>query len=497
VKSPGIAGAVLAALSRPGIATASLAGIFAWFAARSAARPVDDADVWWIAAAGRDALSRWVAPSRNVYSFTAPDHPWVMHELGFGLVDALGIGALGPAFFPLFSLALATLVVAAAVPTVTARSRHPASAPLVLLLVIAGTRDALFAPRPSHAAILFPVAMVGITFRGGWSTARTAVAVLLEAMWANAHGSFPLGIAILAAGAFDATGRQERRSRLVAASLAALATLANPYGLELHGLVERYLWGRDETARIIHHHVLEFFPIWRWPQPFVNPFNAALLGMIIVLALSALARRRNVARSLLAIGLVALGAYQARHVTLAVVVGALLVHPELDALCAEATGAPARSVSVVRPALSVLPGFLLASILWALAASTRTAEQWIGPPVEGGDLWRLAGDLPRASKVYAPFEFSGLAIWLGAPRGVRVFYDPRNDCYPPEVAEAAFLLESPEARRSAPEILDRWGTELALVPSSHPVFAALSTSPAWPAWRRSGQWTAFRRSPQP
>jgi hypothetical protein len=152
---------------------------------------------------------------------------------------------------------------------------------------------------------------------------------------------------------------------------------------------------------------------------------------------------------------------------------------------------------VVRPALSVLPGFLLASILWALAASTRTAEQWIGPPVEGGDLWRLAGDLPRASKVYAPFEFSGLAIWLGAPRGVRVFYDPRNDCYPPEVAEAAFLLESPEARRSAPEILDRWGTELALVPSSHPVFAALSTSPAWPAWRRSGQWTAFRRSPQP
>jgi hypothetical protein len=283
----------------------------------------------------------------------------------------------------------------------------------------------------------------------------------------------------------------------LAASLAALATLANPYGLELHGLVERYLWGTDETARIIHDHVVEFFPIWRWPQPFVNPFNAMLLGMIAVLTLSALARRRNVARSLLAIGLVALGAYQARHVTLAVVVGALLVHPELDALCVEATGAPAPSVSVVRPALSVLPGFLLASVLWASAASTRTAEQWIGPPVDGVDLWRLVGDLPTAGKVYAPFESSGLVIWRGAPRGVRVFYDPRNDCYPPEVAEAAFLLERPEAARSAPAILDRWGTELALVPRSHPVFGALSTSPAWSAWRRSGQWTAFRRNPNP
>ena len=98
MKRPGIAGAVLAALGRPGVATAALVGIFAWFAARSAARPIDDADVWWIAAAGRDALVRWAAPFSNHYSFTAPDHPWVMHELGFGLAYALGIGAWDPRF---------------------------------------------------------------------------------------------------------------------------------------------------------------------------------------------------------------------------------------------------------------------------------------------------------------------------------------------------------------------------------------------------------------
>ena len=46
--------------------------LFAWFAARAAVRPIDDADVWWIAAAGRDALVRWAAPFSNHYSFTAP-----------------------------------------------------------------------------------------------------------------------------------------------------------------------------------------------------------------------------------------------------------------------------------------------------------------------------------------------------------------------------------------------------------------------------------------
>jgi hypothetical protein len=473
-----------------------VAAVFAWFAARSATRPVDDTDVWWIATAGRDVLSRWVVPSRNLYSFTAPDHPWVMHELGFGLVDALGLGALGPAFLPLRSLSLAALVLAAAVPTLTTRLRHAASAPLVLLIVMAGTRDALFAPRPSHASLIFPVAMVGITLRSGWSAARTVAAVLLEAAWANAHGSFPLGIAILAVGAFDATGA-EVRPRLAAASLAALATLANPYGLQLHGLVERYLWGGDEIARVIHRHVVEFFPIWRWPQPFVNPFNALLLGIIAVLALSAISRGRSVARALLAIGLVALAVYQARHVTLAVVVGALLVHPEIDTLCAEAARPSARSASGARLALSVLPGFLLAFALWARAASTRSAEQWIGPQGDGGALWRLASDLPDASKVYAPFDFSGVVLWLGTPRGVRVFYDPRNDCYPPEVAEAAFSLESPAAGQSAPATLDRWGTEIALVPSSHPVYGALSTSAAWSVWRRAGPWTALRRNPPP
>jgi hypothetical protein len=216
-----------------------------------------------------------------------------------------------------------------------------------------------------------------------------------------------------------------------------------------------------------------------------------------VLALSALGRGRNVARSMLAVGLVALGAYQARHETLAVVVGALLVHPELDALCAEATEASPRGAPAPWLAFAAVPGFLLGAALWVSAASERSAERWIAPEADGPALWQLAGELPRDAKVYAPFDFSGLVLWLGATRGVRVFYDPRNDCYPPEVAEAAFSLERSDATQGAPAVLDRWGAELALVPDSHPVFGALSTSPSWSPWRRAGPWTAFQRRHPP
>jgi hypothetical protein len=493
VNRPGIAETALAALGRPWFAAASLAVVFGVFAARSAPMPVDDADVWWIAAAGRDALVSWSAPAMNSYSFTAPQHPWVMHELLFGLLYALGIDAVGPGFVRLVSLVLGASVVAIATLSIEARARHPSSGPLALLLIVAGCRDGLFAPRPSHASLLFPVAMAALAFRPGWSLLRTAGALALEVLWTNAHGSFPLGIVILGAAAFAEEADHTRNQRTACAGLAALATLLNPYGFDLHGLVARYLGGGDPTARIIHQHVVEFFPIWRTPAPFVNPFNAVVLALAAVLAASALARRRRVARAALALCLIALGCYQARHVTLAVVVGILLMHPELDDLCAEAGFAPLSSTRrSLLPALA--PGLALGALLWSLAASRKSAAEWIAPVIGGPELWRLASELPAHANVYAPFDSAGVVLWIGAPRAVRVFYDSRNDCYPPDVAEAAFALERPDAARIAEATLDRYATRFALVPDGHAVFAALSRSAGWSIRRSDGHWAQFERN---
>jgi len=489
-----VAETALAALGRPWIAFAALAIVFGVFAARSAPLPIDDSDVWWIASAGRDALQTGAAPAANLHSFTAPDHPWVMHELLFGLACAFGIGMLGPGFVRLASLVLGALVVAAAIAAIGKRSRHPSSATLALLLIVAGCRDALFAPRPSHASLIFPAAMAALAFRPGWSLRRTACVLALEIAWTNAHGSFPLGVAILAAAAFSEEGADTRNPRLVATLLAALATLVNPYGLGLYGLVARYLGGADPTAHIIHEHVVEFFPIWRFPAPFVNPFNAAVACLVFVLGLSALARRRRGARAALALALIALGCYQARHVTLAVVLGVLLLHPELDDLCAEAGFAPL--VTFQRSLLpALLPGVALALVLWCLAVARRSDPEWIDAAIGGPELWRLASRLPAHADVYAPFDSAGVVLWVGAPQGVRVFYDSRNDCYPPDVAAAAFALERPDAAAIAAATLERYATRFALVPDTHSVFAALAHSRAWTIVQSDGHWAEFARNP--
>lgn len=470
----------------------ALAVLIAVLAGRAVRLPLDDADIGWIAAAGRDAWSSWSAPHRNAFSFTAPDHPWVMHELGFGLLLAPVLERGGATAVPLVAVAFGLASVATASALVLGESRHPASALLALGWLLAGAGEALFAPRPSHASLVFPLLMVAIALRPGWSLARSAGAVLLTIVWTNSHGSFPLGVAILAASAFDESARTTARPRLAAAALALAATVVNPYGLHLHGLVERYALGGDETARIIHAHIVEFFPLWRGRAPFVNPLNAVALALVAGLAARALLRRRHVARALLALALCALAVYQVRHVTLAVVLGAVLLHAELDDACGEA-GWPSATIGAAPGAAAlVLPGLAIALALW-LAGRARP-ERGIAEDLGGPGFARLAEALPEGARVYTPFGTAGWLIWLRAPHGARVFFDSRNDCYPPDVAEAAFFLERGGPPERVTATLDRYGSDAAIVPAGHPVFGALAGSPAWRPAAREGAWLLFRRA---
>ncbi|MBI2964274.1 MAG: hypothetical protein HYY35_11010 [Deltaproteobacteria bacterium] len=496
MQKAGAVDAVLEALDRRWLVVASVAGFFAAVAARAVTLPVEDADVWWIAAAGRDMLATGRVPTENAYSFTAPTHPWVMHEILFGLLYALGVDALGPAAFPLLSLLLGAIVVAIAAAATSARAHRPASVLLAILLIVVGCRGALFAPRPSHASLFLPVAMAALAFAPGFGARRACGAVLLEILWTNAHGSFLLGVAILSIAAFAEDARGSRAARLAAAGSAAAVTLANPYGVRLHRLVDAYLFGHGTAASVVHRHIVEFWPILESSAPFVNPFNAVALGAVVALAASALIHRRNLARAALVLGLAGLACHQARHVTIAVVVGVVVMHAELDALT-RGGEAPADLGWLRRLPLAVVPGLALGTALWALAAWSRTPEQWIAPTIGGEGVWRLAGALPEGARTYTRFDDAGLLIWRGAPRGVRVLFDSRNDCYPAEVAEAAFALEGAGSIEIAEATLARLGAEYALVPEGHPVFAALGRSGAWSAWRREGRWTAFRRREVP
>lgn len=440
---------------------------FALCALAVAGAPLFDPDVWWIAAAGRVIAETHHVPTRNLFSFAEPAHPWVMHEWLYGLPYYLGARLGGARFFQICGVAggvaLYVLYLRAAV---WPRRHAAAGLALALLLVVVGN-VALFAPRPSATSLVLPVAMAWLAFGGAWSRRRAALAVALELAWANLHGSFPIGLALLAvAGIEDAPARASRMATLAAALV---ATLATPYGPRLYGLVGGYAVGGDGVFAVIQANIAEFAPLWRAPLMLDKLLPLAALA---ALALTALARRRLVARALFVLVLIAMALRSARHVTLALTIAPILLGPVLDDLFARRGGAPL-AAATRRMAERLLLVTAVFAAGWIVAANGKLTR-------DDAAVATLVDRLPDGARVYVPFRPSALAIWRAAPRGVLVLYDPRNDCYSRSTAERAMRLERGLGDAAALRAdVEADGTNFAIVAARGPLARALEHAPGW------------------
>src|ERR1700735_5280971 len=163
----------------------------------AAVTPIVDPDVWWVASAGREILARHAVPRENLFSFVEPSHPWIMHEWLFGAPYALGLERFGPAVFNAIALAVLGMAAALLALGTIGRARHASVGLLMLLgaIVLFGGRFLL--ARPTGVALLFPIALSLVAFAPRFTRASAVVAAGIELVWANAHGSFPIGVVIL------------------------------------------------------------------------------------------------------------------------------------------------------------------------------------------------------------------------------------------------------------------------------------------------------------
>ncbi|MCU0673377.1 MAG: hypothetical protein MUE69_11360 [Myxococcota bacterium] len=449
-----------------------------------------DPDVWWVAAAGR--LGSILHPiDTNTFSFTAPEHAWVFHEHLAGPLYAAGLGALGTSF--LAALSLVGLLGTAAFVLFTALGwRAPdererlAGLLLALAWCVAVGLHGMNA-RVTILARLLPLAFVVLTFDGGSTTTpsgdresardvsfgrgRAIVLVVLAWIWANLHGSFPLGVAILALAAIGISGdgrsgdgsdgRTARRritiSRpLLLTSLAcALVSFVTPHGLALHGLVADYLTGGADTLAVVHEYVREFQPLWAVDPSTIVP---ELVALVLVTTIALLGVRSHPTRAWLVLGLVVLATRNQRHLPLALLLAVPLLRPVLAAWLPRGLRTPTRPVAV----LALAPALVL-----GLVAFVRSPA----PPPRGGESFdALVARLPEGARVYAPVDVGGRLAWAAFPHA-RVFADPRNDCYPADVLREAYELGRPGqdrewilevlARRRVTHVLDRAGTDVA------------------------------------
>jgi hypothetical protein len=477
---------------RPWAAVAIVATIFGAQALLRVLKPVTDQDSFWIAAAGRQAWATGAVPRENIFSFTDPHHAWVFHELAFGLAYAKGLSALGPAFLDLFGVLAGSATVVILGWHVAAAAKHRATFALVMLPAL--LELPVFHPRPPYASFGFVAGMTALAFGRRFGRRHALGAVALEWVWGQAHGSFPLGVVLLALGA--AASERGRKLRLGAAGAAAVVTLLNPYGWRLHALVLQYAAGGSGVADVIHRHIEEFLPVWSAPTAF-GPFDGIAVAVTAALGVWSIARGARL-RGAIVLAASGLAMFQVRHVHLATILAAMLLVPEIDAAQRSPAHAPDATPSPARRALwAVLPGAVLALLVGGVAARVRSPDSMLGPNVGGAALPALLARVPDDAHVYAPFGVSPAVIWYGFPRGVRVMYDARNDCYSAEVALESLSLEYDEtAQRKAAAVIAARGADHAFSRGTGAVFASLSSSSAWRLVDRRGDLALFERRPE-
>lgn len=455
--------------------------------------PVWDPDVWWVAAAGREMLRHRLVPHENAFSYVEPHHAWIMHEWLFGPPYAWLLGRFGPAAFDAVagcSLACALALLAA---TTVGRARHLPVGIGSMAAAVALFGGRFLSARPTGVALLFPLAMVLLAFGRRFTARSAALALLVELVWANAHGSFPLGVALLLVAAFDAD--RDRALRLATAGLAAAVTLVTPYGAGLHRFVWDYFQGSEGVYRAIHAEIREFGTLWEAWGATVGPVDVLGLAACAVLAASAARDPRRRLRGVFCLALVAMAILHARHVELAGLMACTLLIPHSDDLAERVTiSVPAREATWPRArvaALLVAPACVGGLIAFVTEHGRRSPEEWIatGPP-----FLRVLASVPDGSNVFVPFALAGQAIWYGSPRGVRVFADSRNDCYSADTFREFFGLDAPATpapKRSA--MLDATGTDAAVLPAADPLASQLASEPGWVVAGSAPGWLAVRR----
>lgn len=426
--------------------------------------PVFDPDSFWALEAGRWMLANGDVPRTNLFSYTAPDHPWIFHEWLYGLLLALGYEQVGlDALW--WAAGLNTAVVFGLLAMLVARARTPGETTASLLgigLVLTQIVPGIAVPRPTYMAWACPLALLLLATRKP-SRLSLALLVVVQAVWMGLHGSFVVGWGLLAVLALEG-----RRSLWGVLAVSVALVPFNPYGLGMLGLVGDYAAGVG-TAAVTNREIVEFWPVWR--TPFSIPLALALGGSALAAALSA---RSHPLRALLVAGLLVLSLLQVRHATLTcLVVVVLLQEPVGRRLGGLLLSRVERAGIALVAALLVLPAF------W----TTEPA------PVIRSDPGFLAAmeTVPDGANLYVPFGYGGTAIHLGRPRGIRVFYDERNDCYPPDVAQHAFDMVLHRTLTADPLLLAHH-TDVVLLQRSHAQALYFKT------WRREpvADWIVLR-----
>jgi hypothetical protein len=436
--------------------------------------PLQETDIFFRLANGRQILATGSIPGRNLFSFTFPDHPYLDSAWLFD-VGVAGIHRVGG--FPALVVAktgLVLLTFAAAFWLLRRRGLGSISAALALAAAAFCMRDRLV-ERPHVFSLLGEVVLIALLPALREGRRRAGLLIPLVVVWANFHaGAFlgPLLLALVGVGwlvqkifAPEQVSRRVLLAHVLATGLCTLALMATPVGPGIF----RYLGFHSDIFAV--HPVDEFRAVsWQSDAPLI----IFATGLLVLLGLGALRRIFVSAGDLVpVIGLGILAGRTVRFGADFVLVGTLLLAP----LWSRST---ARWSSRVKPALHAQIERASAALLVVLTLVPRVPDwekhhELISIDLDRSSLPLAALDFVEKNRLrdrmYNDFETGSFLIWQGFPR-YRVFVDPRLPAYPRWFHQ---LLGRTDIRREEwTRQMDRLGVDSALID-----YAGINRRVAW------------------
>jgi hypothetical protein len=445
-----------------------------------------DGDTGWHIRTGQYILEHHSVPTQDLFSFSRPGASWfawewltdVTYAWSFQIAGLKGIVLIAGAMIALFATVVLRYTLW--------RGASALVAAFTTLLAV-GASSMHFLARPHlFTLLLLPVCLWLVEADRRKNTRWLWALIPVTALWTNLHGGFViflacLGLLVLAFGMEAAFGvpQWQQIKRYSALLLGcSLASLANPYGFQLHVHIIEYL-----RADWIKNVVQEFqSPTFRSEGQL--QYEALLLAGLI--AIGFLLRRRLFAEALWILFLAHSSLISVRHAPLYATVAAPLIACEISQWWRAGVAGLKKSSALrilYQLGTDLTPGFRRTSVwpvvflvaLAALDAPLKWPRDFPSETFPTAMVHQHAG-LIASGRLLTPDQWGDYIIYSFFPRQ-KVYVDGRSDFYGEKFGqEYMHLMQGAYDWRT---ILDRNGFNVALLPVDWPLASMLKTDPSW------------------
>jgi hypothetical protein len=429
--------------------------------------PLNDNSFLTHLATGRVILDTHHIPHSDIYSWSAPGHPWVVQSWLASVIYAVGDKYWGPSG-PLVVVGVSAAVLAGLVWALT----KPAGS-LIVRVVLMGLMIVIGLEWWVERPLLFGLLALALTLLAAEGRLKPVWLIPVFWVWVNTHGSFPLGLLAIA---LLAIGRKldggDPSTELATLKWAAIGTVVggvlNPLGPRLLWFPVELVMRRDALQNVIE-----------WQAPTFRRLSQYAFLVVIVLVFAALARRPSWRLALPALIFIPASLLGSRNIVIACIV---LVPPLAWTLrgIGDITGEERKPVYRVAALMVMLLGLLI--LVVKVESPAYLLRDY---PLQAITWAERNGKLDENTHMVTR-DYAGNYIDLRYGGRIKEFIDDRYDMYPQSVIDDYTLLN--DGKKGWDAALRERSVNLVIWDADSPFGQLLLASPDWKIIYTDSNW---------